>query len=128
MSLSLCIITLQAGFTSSHSLLSILRNHLALSSFNLYASHPTKGPLSLHLFLSSESENLPVRSLKPFRLVTMVQGQPAIDWKKPENNAKLIAAVLDQFSGNPDCKKIAKTFGEFAPVALISEHEKQTGR
>lgn len=44
----------------------------------------------------------------------MVQGLPAVDWKKPENNAKLIAAVLALFPGTPDCKKIAAVFGESA--------------
>ena len=44
----------------------------------------------------------------------MVQGVPAIDWKKPENNAKLFAAVLALIPGTPDCKKIAKAFGESA--------------
>lgn len=42
----------------------------------------------------------------------MAQGQPAVDWKKPENNAKLFAAVLALIPGTPDYKKIAAVFGE----------------
>lgn len=45
----------------------------------------------------------------------MVQGLPAVDWKKPENNAKLFAAVLALFPGTPDSKKIAAVFGESTP-------------
>ena len=44
----------------------------------------------------------------------MAQGQAAVDWKKPENNAKLFAAVLALIPGTPDYKKIAAVFGESA--------------
>ena len=56
----------------------------------------------------------------------MVQGLPAIDWKKPENNAKLFAAVLALIPGTPDYKKIAAVFGEFTPAISSLEHLKQT--
>lgn len=49
----------------------------------------------------------------------MVQGLPAIDWKKPENNAKLFAAVLALIPGTPNYKQIAKVFGEFTLVACL---------
>ena len=42
----------------------------------------------------------------------MVQELPAVDWKNPENNAKLFAAVLALIPGTPDYKKIAAVFGE----------------
>ena len=49
----------------------------------------------------------------------MVQGLPVIDWKKPENNAKLFAAVLALIPGTPDYKKIAAVFGKFT-LAILS--------
>lgn len=51
----------------------------------------------------------------------MVQGLPAIDWKKADNNAKLFAAVLALFPGTPDHKKIATAFGESALVLVSFE-------
>ena len=51
----------------------------------------------------------------------MVQGLPAVDWKKPENNAKLFAAVLALIPGTPDYKKIAAVFGESALTIMSSE-------
>lgn len=50
----------------------------------------------------------------------MVQGLPAVDWKKPENNAKLFAAVLALIPGTPDYKKIAAVFGPNVPANAIS--------
>lgn len=50
----------------------------------------------------------------------MVQGLPAIDWKKADNNAKLFAAVLALFPGTPDHKKIATAFGPNIPASAIS--------
>ncbi|CAD6586324.1 MAG: hypothetical protein ASARMPREDX12_002335 [Alectoria sarmentosa] len=50
----------------------------------------------------------------------MVQGLPAVDWKKPENNAKLFAAVLALIPGTPDYKKIAAVFGTDVPASAIS--------
>lgn len=50
----------------------------------------------------------------------MAQGQPAVDWKKPENNAKLFAAVLALIPGTPDYKKIAAVFGPSVPGSAIS--------
>ena len=54
----------------------------------------------------------------------MVQGLAAVDWKKPENNAKLFAAVISLIPGTPDYKKIAAAFGEFALViaSLYYQH------
>ena len=49
----------------------------------------------------------------------MVQGLPAVDWKKPENNAKLFAAVLFMIPGTPDYKKIASVFGKFFVVVCL---------
>lgn len=49
----------------------------------------------------------------------MVQGLPAVDWKKPENNAKLFAAVLATIPGTPNHKQIAKVFGEFILVLCL---------
>lgn len=49
----------------------------------------------------------------------MVQGLPAVDWKKPENNAKLFAAVLAMIPGTPDYKQIAKVFGGFTLVVCV---------
>lgn len=51
----------------------------------------------------------------------MVQGLPAVDWKKPENNAKLFAAVLALIPGTPDYKKIAAVFGESFLIIMSSE-------
>lgn len=51
----------------------------------------------------------------------MVQGLPAVDWKKPENNAKLFAAVLALFPGTPNYKKIAEVFGESASNVTSGE-------
>ena len=53
----------------------------------------------------------------------MPQGQPAVDWKNPENNAKLFAAVLALIPGTLDYKKIAKVFGKSAAaVAIFGRH------
>ena len=52
----------------------------------------------------------------------MVQGLPAVDWKKQENNAKLFAAVLALVPGTPDYKKIAAVFGEFTLAISSLEH------
>lgn len=46
------------------------------------------------------------------KLLKMVQGLPAVDWKMPDNNTKLFAAVLTLFPGTPDHKKIAAVFGK----------------
>ncbi|KAF6219939.1 hypothetical protein HO133_003764 [Letharia lupina] len=51
----------------------------------------------------------------------MVQGLPAVDWKKPENNAKLFAAVLALIPGTPDYKKIAAVFGESFLIVTSSK-------
>ena len=56
------------------------------------------------------------------QLAKMVQGLPAIDWKKPENTVKLLAAVLALFPGAPDCKKLAAAFGEFILAISSLEH------
>ena len=53
----------------------------------------------------------------------MVKGLAAVDWKKPENNGKLFAAVLAQFPGTPDYKKIAAIFGEFIWLSRVSSTE-----
>ena len=53
----------------------------------------------------------------------MVQGLPAVDWKKPENNAKLFAAVIALIPGTPDYKKIAAAFGEFVLVIASPDHQ-----
>ena len=52
----------------------------------------------------------------------MVQGLPAVDWKKPENTAKLFAAVLAMFPGTPDYKNIAAVFGKFTLAISSFEH------
>ena len=56
----------------------------------------------------------------------MVQGLPAIDWKKAENTVKLFAEVLTLFPGTPDHKKIAVAFGEFILAISSLEHYKQS--
>jgi hypothetical protein len=40
----------------------------------------------------------------------MVQGLPAVKWT-PENNAKLLQAIVAIHAGTPDYKKIAAVFG-----------------
>lgn len=55
-----------------------------------------------------------------WQLNKMAQGLPAVDWKKPENNAKLFAAVLALIPGTPDYKKIAAVFGESASIIRSS--------
>lgn len=52
----------------------------------------------------------------------MVQGLPAVDWKKTENTVKLFAAVLTLFPGTPDHKKLAAVFGEFILAISSLEH------
>lgn len=42
----------------------------------------------------------------------MVQGTPAVKWT-PENNAKLLAAIVTFHSGVIDLKQLAAVFGKY---------------
>ncbi len=47
----------------------------------------------------------------------MVQGSPAVKWT-PENNHKLLQALVIIHAGTLDCKKLASVFGK--SLSLIS--------
>lgn len=48
----------------------------------------------------------------------MVQGLPAVKWT-PENNAKLLAAIVCLHPGALDLKKLASVFGMFIQLRLL---------
>lgn len=48
----------------------------------------------------------------------MVQGLPAVKWT-PENNAKLLQALVIMHAGVLDYKKLAAIFGKFAMYFVI---------
>ena len=75
-------------------------------------------------FISSKTIFL-ITLLTYGQLAKMVKGLAAVDWKKPENNAKLFAAVLASIPGTLDYKKIAAVFGESASSGKNFGHQKQ---
>ncbi len=49
----------------------------------------------------------------------MVQGLPAVKWT-PENNAKLLAAIVCLHPGALDLKKLASVFGTLIQLQILS--------
>ena len=49
----------------------------------------------------------------------MVQGLPAVKWT-PENNHKLLQALVIIHAGTPDYKKLASVFGKFLSPILLT--------
>lgn len=101
---------------------------IPLCAITITVFHPTSAPFSRQDKLPNHAFYLKIhiQFTNTFdQLAIMVQGLPAIDWKKPENNAKLFAAVLASIPGTPNYKTIAAAFGESALIVVSFLHHRE---